>query len=95
LEDRQDGRTVFVPANTITNPFIDEGYITTLWNNGIRSRERQLLGIFDFYDSDASLLEFSDIQSVWTSVPKTVSPNFLTVDIGGVGEKADATVFTV
>ena len=82
-----------MPALAIDNPHLPESYIENLWNLPEQTKQRLLFGNFDYDDSDDMLVEFNQIQAIFTNVVQDVTPYYMTVDVAGSGK--DNTVFAI
>jgi len=82
----------FVRALVKDNPFISKYYIENLKKLDKISKERLLLGNFEYDDDPYKLMEYDDILSLFTNTPEKSKDKYLIVDVARFGD--DRTVIT-
>ncbi len=84
----------FVQSLLSDNPHVSKHYLASLMTLDVESRQRLLLGNWDYIDDPTALMEYDAISSVFTSQHIAPSPTrYLTGDIARLGK--DKTVLMV
>ena len=76
---------VFIQALATDNKYINPEYIKQLEKADKITRERLLYGNFDFDDDQALLLDYDDIQNLFTNPVLPTDEKFISVDVARMG----------
>jgi len=84
----------FIPALVTDNPRIDPNYIIQLENSNEITRQRLLLGNFDWSTDDGKLFKFDEISDLFkTNIDKKSDIMYISCDIARLGN--DKTVIGI
>lgn len=94
-EDNLPKHRMFIPALATDNPHLDDSYIDQLRNADKITRERLLLGNFDYDDNPAKLFDYDKILDIFTNdyVLPTKHQNYISCDVARFG--TDKTVIII
>ncbi len=76
----------FIPALVTDNKYIDPNYITQLENSNEVTRQRLLLGNFDWSTDEGKLFRFDEISDVFkTNIEKKQDTTYISCDVARLG----------
>ena len=81
----------FVESLVDDNPFISQYYKENLQTLDTKSKQRLLLGNWDYLDTEKALFKYSHLVDVFSNTVDKDDKNYLIIDVGGDGENSDAT----
>jgi len=87
-------KKAFVESLVDDNPFISRFYKENLESLDIKSKQRLLLGNWDYLDTANALFNYNSLTDVFTNSITKKNERYLIVDVGGSEENADSTVFS-
>lgn len=76
----------FIPALVTDNKYIDPNYITQLENSNEVTRQRLLLGNFDWSTDEGKLFRYDEISDVFkTNIEKKQDTTYISCDVARLG----------
>ena len=87
-------KKAFIESLVDDNPFISRFYKENLETLDTKSKQRLLLGNWEYLDTENALFNYNSLTDVFTNSIEKNNEKYLIVDVGGSEDGGDATVFS-